>query len=71
MKPRGRVGDVVPSQASDDELRLLYGADAEVIIELRQSFRERSGCVEDVEGRDADRPAGPPQAQEAAPQNEA
>jgi hypothetical protein len=52
MKPHDRVGDVVPSQVSDEELRLLYGADAEVIIGFRQSLGERSGeRVENVEGR--------------------
>lgn len=40
----GRVGDVVPPNASDDEIRRMYGAgDAEAIISFRRQLEEMNG----------------------------
>jgi hypothetical protein len=43
FRPHGRVGDVVPADASDDQIRALYApGDAQVIIEFRAQL-ERLG----------------------------
>jgi hypothetical protein len=37
-RPHGRVGDIVPADATDAQLRDLYGPDADVVIEFRRQL---------------------------------